>query len=137
MRRKSRRPTRKTTLAVVAQFEKWRKTKSGGARIPDRLWAAAVKLCAKQSVHQVSRALRVNGTDLKRRVEGATTPANRQEAGKGTTFLELDVSQLTPAPESVVELEDARGAKMRIRLRGASVDDLARVARILWGGGES
>ena len=136
MRRESRRPTRKT-LAVVAQFEKWRKTKSGGAQIPDRLWAAAIKLCAKQSVHQVSRALRVNGTDLKRRVEGATTSANREEAGKSTNFLELDVSQLTPAPESVVELEDARGAKLRIRLRGASVDDLARVARILWGGGES
>jgi hypothetical protein len=54
---------------VQRQFERWRRTRRGHARIPDKLWAAAVKAAGVHGLHRTVRALRLDYYSLKERVE--------------------------------------------------------------------
>jgi hypothetical protein len=85
-------------------------------------------VAAECGVPRTAQALRVNYVVLKRRVD-AGRPAQDRHSTKPVrpAFIELLPSQLTAAPECVLELEDSRGAKLRIQLR--SVPDIATLAR--------
>ena len=51
-------------------------------------------------------------------------------------FVELDVGQPGEASECTVEMENPRGARMRICLKGSNAQiDVSAVARFFWGGG--
>ena len=39
---------------------------------------------------------------------------------------------LAPGPDSRLELEDGRGARLRVELRGAARTDIESLARVLW-----
>jgi len=54
---------------VQAQFRVWRKNRKAGDRIPDSLWDAAASLCGSLSINELSKALGVNHTALKNRIE--------------------------------------------------------------------
>jgi len=54
---------------VQRRFERWRRTRRGHARIPDALWAAAVKAAGVHGLHRTVRALRLDYYSLKERVE--------------------------------------------------------------------
>ncbi len=60
MSQKTTPPSKPTLEEVRKQFKTWRKSKQWGSRIPDALWEAAVNLSQEYSIHQISRALRVN-----------------------------------------------------------------------------
>ena len=70
---------------VQRRFERWRRTRRGHARIPDALWAAAVKAAGRHGLHRTVRALRLDYYSLKERVEGqvgiARDPAAKVGAG--------------------------------------------------------
>ncbi len=129
MPRKPRRPAVPPEIKrVLDRLEGWRRRKrSRRERIPDQLWSAAVGLCKDHSVHQISRWLRLNHTDLKRRVNAAIP---KQRAA--STFLELVHAGSPSSPECIVELEDAHGARMKIHLKGSEVTDLAAVTELFW-----
>lgn len=71
---------------VQRRFERWRRTRRGHARIPDALWAAAVKAADRHGLHRTVRALRLDYYSLKERVEGqvgiACDPAEKVAAGR-------------------------------------------------------
>jgi len=71
---------------VQRRFERWRRTRRGHARIPDALWAAAVKAASRHGLHRTVRALRLDYYSLKERVEQqastAHDPAARAVAGR-------------------------------------------------------
>ena len=103
----------------VVRFDEWRATRiTKRERIPGRLWEEAAGLAAKFGVSRTALALGVGYYDLKSRVETAV-PAGVS----GPAFVEL----FPPAakPECVVEFEDVRGTKMRIRLTGGAADVVA------------
>ena len=54
---------------VRQRFERWRQSRRGHARIPDSLWAAAVKAAGRHGLHRTVRALRLDYYSLKERVE--------------------------------------------------------------------
>jgi hypothetical protein len=123
------------------RFERWRQTHPARARIPESLWAAAVKMAGTYGLHRTARALPVEYYSLKKRVEreSATTAAVVTDGAAGTTFLELAPpadrsSAAAPADgyECMLELEDAGGAKMRIHLKGAEPPDLTALSRSFW-----
>lgn len=60
--------------AVCDQFERWRRTRRKRTPIPQRLWDAAVKLAELYGISVVANALRLNHTDLKKRVEAVSHP---------------------------------------------------------------
>jgi hypothetical protein len=106
--------------AVAEHFEQWRATKRKGERIPEALWREAVALVDTHGVSQVSRVLRLGGSDLNRRrgVKGAGK--RRQRVGK-TPFVEVERASLPgvdvspPSGAICVELERPDGVRLCIR----------------------
>ena len=119
---------------VRRRFERWRRTRKVPARIPEPLWAAAVKLAGTYGIHRTAKALRVDYYALKKRVEGASAAtASQLPAGAaGATFLELSPPVWPGSGECTLELEDAGGAKLRVHLKGFEAPDLAALSRSFW-----
>jgi hypothetical protein len=70
---------------------------------------------------------------LKRRLDAdGSLPASRRHSDEPAGFVELPPSTLPASRECVMELENTRGAKMRVHLRGADVPDLAALSRSFW-----
>jgi hypothetical protein len=110
------------------RFERWRETRLGRSRIPEALWPIAVGLARQHGLNQTARALRLNYYGLKRRVESG---GGKVEEGR-TTFVELIAPKAaTGTCECILEMENARGAKMRIQLKGGEAPELARLASVL------
>ena len=121
---------------VRARFERWHRGQSVGTRIPDSLWAAAVKMARSYGICRTAGALRVNYYALKKQVEQspAATPS-LPEGGAVATFLELASPASKACCECTWELEDAGGAKMRVHLKGFATPDLAALSRSFWNPG--
>lgn len=118
---------------VCRQFERWRKTKKGHTLIPDPLWEAAVQLAREHGVFRISRTLSLNHTDLKKRVDaGARTIGPRRDSQP--TFVELDLHESAPVAECFVEMENERGAKMRIHFKCVDAQGLLALSRTFWSG---
>ena len=116
------------------RFERWRRTRKIGSRIPETLWAAAVKLAEAHGIHPTAKALGVDYYSLKKRLE--EKPASRSKMAapaNGVKFVELSAAARTGIPECILELEDVEGAKMRIEVKGIEAGDLAALSRSLWG----
>jgi len=120
------------------QLQDWRSQRKAGQRIPEPLWVAAVEAAKEHGVYRVAIDLHLDYAGLKRRVEGAgaTTPRNRL----APQFVEVKSATAPPPPrasaarpECVVELENARGAKVRVELNGAGIAALAGLCSAFWG----
>ena len=148
---------------VRRRFELWRRRRQGRARIPERLWSSAVKLAATYGLCQTARALGLDYNALKQRVESAglnDSPAGPKPKRKirtrsvpvarnpksttripkllqqdpAMTFIELSPLEHPGLPECIVELEHARGAKMRVRLTGRqSLEVVTAVSQVFFG----
>jgi len=112
------------------RFERWRRTRKTGRRIPDSLWASAVKAAGTYGISRTASVLRVDYYSLKTRVdkEAASAPGV-SEGGGVAPFLELAVAASSGCGECILELEDAGGAKMRVHLKGVEAPDLAALSR--------
>src|SRR5712691_11143527 len=97
------------------QFENWRCERKRGQRIPENLWGTAVELAKQHGVWPTARALHLDHNRLKRRV------GNGEDDVKSGGFVEL-IPQDAIRCACIVEMEDARGARMRIELKGAVAD---------------
>jgi len=143
---------------VRRRFERWRRTRRVRSRIPEPLWASAVRAAGTYGIHRSAKALRLDYYSLKERVEqtraatAGKVPAKKRAitgskaaakkyavtAGKtragvaGATFLELPPPTWSGCGECTLELEDAGGAKMRVHLKGVEAPDLAALARSFW-----
>ena len=118
---------------IEQRFRHWRENRKRGEHIPASLWAAAVGLAKEHGPQRIVRALRVDDDRLKKRLEHAGGAAR---AGKvDTRFVELFAAPASTAAgmrECVVELENARGAKMRVELNGHGVAGLAGLCNAFW-----
>ena len=119
------------TIAVPAeieeaqlQFEAWRRDRKRGQRIPEDLWAMAVELAKQHGVWPTARSLHLDHSGLKRRVNKG------EDNEKSGAFVEL-ISQGAMLCACSVEMEDGRGARMRIELKGAAADVTA-LSRTFW-----
>jgi hypothetical protein len=125
------------TLSLLKrQFDQWRATRRVGERIPPRLWDAAVSATAQHGAYHVSRELNLDYAMLKRRAAGAAGSTSGRTARP--RFVELLAPQglSMPAPPSepqcVVELANARGATMRLQLRGNALAGLPGLCQAFW-----
>ena len=99
------------------RFEKWRSKQKSRSRLPERLWSAAVKLAHEYGVNRTARALRLDYSSLKRRMESSVS-SNLSQAVVGPKFIQLPGSELTAVAECFIECEDAKGTKIRIQFKG-------------------
>jgi len=109
---------------VQLRFEDWRRERKRGERIPENLWVSAVELAKQHGVWPTARALHLEHSRLKRRV------GNDEEEVKSGAFVELIPPGAMPCT-CTVEMEDGRGARMRIELKGA-VADVTALSRAFW-----
>ena len=116
------------------RFEVWRRTRKVRSRIPESLWAAAVKLAGRYGIHRTAKALRVDYYALKKRVEGegASAASDVTEGGAGAAFLELAPGVRVGSCECTLEFEDGGGAKMRVHLKGVEAPDVTALSRSFW-----
>lgn len=135
-----RRRTQVGSLAEARRrFERWRKVRGGGGRIPHALWMAAVKAAAAHGAETVAADLDVDLGRLQHWVrivdggEAEATPA---------TFVELPalpgVAEMADAgggpSECTLEFEEPTGRKLRISLRGPATAQALELGRVLWRG---
>jgi len=113
---------------VCGQFAQWRAHKSKRDRIPEHLWHAAVEVARRHGVHAVSRALRLEHSALKRRVEET---ARRMD--DSVAFIELDNEPAAGSVGCIVELEKSNGTRMRICVRDGAAVDWARMKEAFLG----
>lgn len=113
------------TLEEVAKhFKQWRSVKKKGERIPEPLWNEAVGLVGTYAVSQVTRALRLSGTDLNKRRGVIGTGRRRRGSDGGTAFVELDralVGQALGPDASAPWMELERPDGLRLRIQGADL----------------
>ena len=121
------------------RFERWRRTRKVRTRIPEPLWASAVKLADRYGIHRTAKALRIDYYALKKRVEqnavnaGAQQgPATASKMAAAAEFLELPAAAWPGCGECTLESEDAGGAKLRVHLKGFAAPDLAALSRSFW-----
>ena len=106
------------------QFESWRSGRKRGQRIPESLWETAAELAKQYGTWRTARSLKLDHNGLKRRVRSG------EEEVKGSAFVEV-IPQGGMLSVCIVEMEDARGARMRIELKGAAADVTA-LSRTFW-----
>ena len=112
------------------RFEVWRRDHPGRPRLPGELWSEAANLAQQCGVYRTAKMLRLSYYSLKRHVQVGGLGGGK--AGRTPRFVEL--RPLTPAAlsECSVELENVRGAKIKIELNGGAVSELPNLARLLW-----
>src|ERR1700730_5704693 len=100
---------------VRVRFERWRQSRPGGSRIPQALWLSAAELARDHGLNRTARALGLDYYSLKEHLELTDAP----ECGSQTIppkFVELMPSASAAVSECSVELENGRGAKMKIQV---------------------
>ena len=115
------------------RFEKWRSKQKTRSRLPEPLWAAAVKLAQEYGVNRTARTLRLDYNGLKKRLESTVSDAGVEAGGK-PAFLQLLGSELTAVAECAIECQNANGTTIRIHLKGPQLPDLAELIGNLWNG---
>jgi len=115
---------------VRRRFAEWRRTHRARSRLPNALWAAAVKMAGKYGLHCTARALPVEYYALKKRVEQRFTPARgRRKSRPLAAFMELPPLPPAGTCDCILEMEDAVGVKMRFQMKTAALPDLAVLCR--------
>ena len=114
------------------RFDGWRQSRDGRSRIPEALWASAVKAAGKYGLNPTARALGLDYYSLKKRVEAAAS-CGRPDRPEEDRFIEVTPVASAGVPECILELEHPGGAKMRVRLTGMQAPDVAALSRSFWG----
>ena len=116
------------------QFETWRRTRQKRGPIPDRLWEAAVGLSGNYTILQISKALRLNYTDLKHRVL-AQDAHGIVKTDKTPPFIELDFKQPNSLPQCVIKMQKPNGSKMKLYFTAETRVDLLELSKCFWRNG--
>jgi hypothetical protein len=118
------------------RFDQWRAGRKLGTRIPVELWAEAVEMVAMHGACRVAGDLHLDYDMLKQRVALAGSKAPTTQLAP--RFVELFApAGPMPAvdashPECVLEMANARGAKMRVELNGNGLGGLSALCSAFW-----
>jgi hypothetical protein len=118
------------------QFAQWRAGRKVGERIPAGLWAGAVAAAVEHGAYRVAAELHLDYAVLKRRTALAEGKASATEMAPRFVELRAPSGPMASAgalqPECVVELDNARGAKMRVVLSGNGLCGLSALCSAFW-----
>lgn len=129
MRRAKESPVPAQIERVRKRFAHWRKTRKKIRPIPAALWESAVQLTRQHSFHQVARALHLDYNALKKRAQSQET-RSRAQKDSGPVFWEMEAGGVLPlGSECFVEMEDPRGAKLKIHVKGKGALDLLALSQ--------
>jgi hypothetical protein len=101
--------------AVQRQFHKWRTTRTRISRIPDSLWEAAISLHPRHSLNRIARILHLECAVLRQHLPSSSTTSRKAKKSR-QRFVEVTPSEVPVVNEYLVEVQDARGMAVRVRL---------------------
>lgn len=110
-----------------SRFQAWRQHRRTRGRIPDTLWALAVRLVKRYGLNRTARALGVDYYSLKKRAEVAANEA----PSASPAFVELAAPALV-GKQCLFELSSTAGATLRVQLLGYDTADVEALARAVW-----
>lgn len=116
---------------VRHRLELWRREHAGRRPLPPEMWSEAAQLAQQYGVYRIAKALRLSYDSLKQHLpaHAALAPKRKKTPAK---FAELLPWSSGTLPECSLELENARGAKMKIQLKGAAMGELSNLTRLFW-----
>jgi hypothetical protein len=127
-------------VSLESRIEAWRRTRlyRTGA-MPEELWRAAAVLAARYGVYRVSRALRLNFENLKKRTfADGVLATTRRAATRREGFVEVvgfgEIGSREAARDAAhteIEIAIDGGARLRLRHAGGGVDLSGVVAAFL------
>jgi hypothetical protein len=129
MKQGSHRPSHDILSDVESQFERWRQSRKRGTRIPEALWRAAVEAAGERGVSKTAQTLGLDYYALKKRLESPLGLTESEPSGR-REFLEIPL--FASAPDCVLEMVDAQGARLRVELRGSAAAHCDTVVQALW-----
>ncbi len=113
------------------QLTYWRESKKSPREpIPEGLWEKVKDLAIKYSINEVSKNLRLNYTDIKKRILGSNYKTVSRK--KPASFIELPSEKLFTQSECIIEMEDKSGCKMKMCFRGETNLDLLELGKAFW-----
>ena len=133
MQTKTRLATARELVEAKRGFDRWRRSRKRRKRIPEELWQMAVGAALVHGVRSTARRLRLNATELKKRMPTLT---QGQASGDHPRFVELPWREAAPVPECILEAEHQAGRKLRIHLKGGATAQAAALGWMLWRGEE-
>ena len=115
---------------LAQRLKAWRTARTPGQRIPDELWKAAADLARVHGLSRTSAALRLSYYDLKRRLGAGRIQRRRRLTP--ASFVEVAPPAWAPGSGQggTVELVQASGARLILRLPNASVRNLLPLVRL-------
>lgn len=111
------------------RFEEFRNRQTKHSRLPESLWKAAAELARRQGVNPTARALRLDYTALKRRTEEGGQRKAKRRLATPPTFMEFVAGGAKPVTNCTVEVESARGGKLRLDLAAIATTELVNLIR--------
>ena len=121
---------------VRNQFDQWRQARQKRTRIPENLWQMAIALTERHSVNKISKTLRLNSADFKKRIQQLRPDClpNSVEPTVQPGFFGFEIAQ-SNTTEFMVEIRHRNGATLKAQMKGAHLD-LIEMSRIFLGAGE-
>jgi hypothetical protein len=112
---------------LALRLKSWRRDHSAPTPIPPEIWRHAAELASVMSVATVAKTLRLDYSRLKRFSldEGGFSSALRP----APTFVELRPMVMDGIGQCVVEVESARGSRMKIKMENPQCSNLAALIR--------
>lgn len=108
------------------QLDQFRSTQPHRTKLPEALWQSAIELAREHGLYSVARPLRLDYTQLKKRLSGVVAVSRKTAP---PAFVELITTPPAAVSECVVEFESAIGSKMRIQWKGSAAPDWASLLR--------
>ncbi|SRR5512135_76977 len=110
-----------------SRFQAWRGQRKPGTRIPQALWAMAIRLANAHGVSRTAAVLRLDYYRLKQRAEAVAS----EPRSSGPAFVEL-TSPVMHGKQCQFELDNGSGATMRVQLVGYDAADVEALSRSFW-----
>ena len=116
---------------LAQRLNAWRAKHRRGQRLPEELWRAAADLARVHGLSRTSAALRLNYYDLQRRLSGKRVQRKRRLAPP--PFIELAPPALPSGlgERGTLELIQASGARLTLRLPNATPRDLLPLVHLM------
>ena len=97
------------------------------------MWSKAASLCDRYSVCEVARALRLNATQLRERLDESSDDEARPEFVEYRLESYAGLMAQADTPETIVEMTDRWGQRMTVRLPNDRSDTVLALACQFWG----
>lgn len=143
MRQAERDELRPEIRKVRERIGRWRETRSKRSPMPEKLWAAATALARAHGVYRISQDLGVNYDSLKNRLDkvgrGARSvrrsPRHKADEAKFVELEPMPVIAAVGSDDALLEVQDAAGSKLTIRVGANSTVDVCGVLAAFQGEG--